>query len=141
DKSSINVQAGGNIGDVSGLTAGDVSGVVNLGTISGSVSNAINQLSDRPGSEQADLKKLLSQLQSLIEAEDALPDDDKAEALEQVKTLAEAGQQSEDRGLHKAAKTAVKILRGTVSGLSESTKLVLEGSSLLKAITALLALV
>ncbi len=141
EKSSINIQAGGDMGNVSGIAGGDVSGVLNIGTISGSVTNAINQLPDQPSAEQPCLKELLTQLQVLIETEAELSGEDKTEALEQVKTLAEAGQKPEDSTLQKAAKTAMKILKGTISGLSETTKLVLEGTSLLKAITALLALV
>ena len=141
EKSSININAGGDISNVSGIAGGDISGVLNLGTISGSVTNAINQLPDQPGSEQPSLKELLTQLQALIETETELAPEDKAEALEQVKTLAEAGQKPEDSGLQKVAKTAMKILKGTVSGLSETTKLVGECAKLLPAIAALLALV
>ncbi len=34
ENSGININAGENIGNISGLVSGDVSGVVNLGTIS-----------------------------------------------------------------------------------------------------------
>jgi len=141
EKSSINIQAGGDIGNVSGIAGRDINGVINLGTISGSVTNAINQLPDQSSASQPSLKELLTQLQAFIEAEAGLPVEDKAEALEQVKTLAEAGQKPEDSGLQKAAKTAMKILKGTVSGLSETTKLIGECAKLLPAIATLLALV
>ena len=141
EKGEINIQAGGDIGNVSGLTAGDVKGVINLGTISGSVTNAINQLPNQGSSDQAQLKALLNQLQALIETEEALPDEDKAEALEQVKTLAEAGQKPEDNALQKASKTSIKILKGTVASLPDAAKLAEACVKLLPAIATLLALV
>ncbi len=127
---SINIQAGR-----------DISGVVNLGTISGSVTNTINQLSASPAPEKPGIKELLTQLQAAIEAESELPDEDKAEALEQVKTLAEAGQKPEDNVLQKAAKTSMKILKGTVASLPDAAKLAESCTKLLPAIATLLALV
>lgn len=143
-KSSIDIKAGGDIGNISGIIAGNVSGVVNLGSISGNVTNTINQLpesTDPNDPNQPSLKELLTQLQAAIESETELPDEDKAEALEQVKTLAETGQKPEDSAMQKAGKTALKILKGTTAGLSETTKLALECAKLLPAIAALLALV
>ena len=67
--------------------------------------------------------------------------EDKAEALEQVKTLAEAGKAPEDGALKKAAKTAIKVLKGSVSNLSDVNKLVQECTKLLPIITTLLVLV
>lgn len=127
---SINIQAGR-----------DISGVVNLGTISGSVTNTINQLPASPDPEKPGIKELLAQLQAAIEAESELPDEDKAEALEQVKTLAEAGQKPEDNVLQKAAKTSMKILKGTVASLPDAAKLAESCAKLLPAIATLLALV
>ena len=136
----INIQSSGSMGNVNGVVGGDVTGVLNLGTISGSVSNAINQLPSSPTPNEPGLKELLSQLQSAIEAEHELPPEDKAEALEQVKILAEAGQNPEDGVLKKSAKTALKILKGTVTTLPDVTKLVEESAKLLPAIGALLTL-
>ncbi|MGF1512782.1 MAG: pentapeptide repeat-containing protein [Elainellaceae cyanobacterium] len=138
DKSSININAGGDISNLSGIVGGNVSGVMNLGTISGSVTNRINQLPE--AGEQGELKPLLLELQAAIEAEPELPPEDKAEALEQVKVLAEAGQTPKDGAVKKAAKTAMKILKGTTAGLSETTTLVQECAKLLPAISALLLL-
>ena len=140
EKNSIEISAGGDIGSLSGITSGDVSGVVNIGTISGNVTNTIGQLPE-DSAEKAELKALLQQLQAAIEAEPELEPEDKAEALEQVKTLAEAGQKPEDGAMKKAAKTAVKILKGTTAGLAETTKLVQECVKLLPAISTLLLLV
>ena len=139
-----NVNISGTQGNVSGVVAAGenqtMTGVA-IGAISGAVTNTINQLPETSQSEQPNLKELLTQLQKAIETETELPNEDKAEALEQVKTLAEAGQTPQDSNLQKAAKTAMKILKGTTSGLSETTKLVLECSKLLPAISALLMLV
>lgn len=130
EKSSIHIQAGR-----------DISGVVNLGTIKGDVTNAINQLPASPDPNKSGLKELLSQLQAAIEAEPELPPEDKAEALEQVKTLADAGQKPEDNAFQKAAKTAMKILKGTVAGLPDAAKLAESCAKLLPTIATLLALI
>ena len=139
EKSSFNISAGGNIGNLSGLVGGDVSGIMNLGTISGNVTNAIGKLPDN-SEDESELKTLLQQLQLAIEKESELSPEDKTEALEQVETLVEAGQKPEDDGIKKAAKTAIKILKGTTVGLSETTKLVEACATLLPAISALLLL-
>lgn len=141
EKSSINIQSGGgDIGNISGIVAGDVSGVVNLGEISGDVTNTVNQLPDSPESDKLGIKELLTQLQAAIEAEPNLVPEDKAEALEQVKTLAEAGQNPEEGGMQKMAKTALKILKGTVAGLPSAAALAEASSKLLPAIASVLGL-
>ncbi len=126
---SINIEAGR-----------DISGVVNLGIISGSVTNTISQLPASHDSEKPGIKELLAQLQAVIEAEAELPEEDKAEALEQVKILAKAGQNPRDNVLQKAAKTSMKILKGTVASLPDAAKLAESFAKLLPAITTLLAL-
>jgi uncharacterized protein YjbI with pentapeptide repeats len=141
EKSAINISSGG--GNVSGIVGGDikdVSGVVNLGTISGDVANEIRQLPDASSPDEASLKELLIQLKTAIETEPALPPEDKAEALAQVKTLAQSGQAPEDNALKKAAKTSIKVLKGTVAGLPDVTKIVQECNKLLPAIATLLTL-
>lgn len=69
-----------------------------------------------------------------------LSQDDKAEALEQVEVLVEAGQKPQDGSLKKMANTAVKVLKGTVASLPEATKLVEACSKSLPIITKLLGL-
>ena len=118
----------------------DLSGIVNLGEISGTVTNSINQLAPSSSPDIAGIKELLAQLQAAIESELELPDEDKAEALEQVKTLAEAVQKPENNFLQRAAKTSMKILKGTVASLPDATKLVEACTKLLPAISTLLAL-
>lgn len=140
EQSSVNINAGGDIGDISGIVTGDVSGVLNLGTISGDVTNMINQLPDTADEDEPGLKELLLQLQAAIEAEPELEKEDKVEALEQVKVLAEVGRDPEAGPMKKAGKTAIKILKGTNAILPPTTKLVQACTKLLPAIGGLLLL-
>lgn len=143
-QSKGNIQIENVQGNVSGVAAAgdhlEMTGTL-LGEISGTVTNTINQLPTSSDPDQPGLRELLSQLQAAIEAERELNDEDKAEALEQVKVFAEAGQKPEEGALRKAAKTAMKILKGTIAGLPSATELVQESSKLLVAISALLAIV
>jgi uncharacterized protein YjbI with pentapeptide repeats len=112
---------------------------LNLGEISGTVTNTINELpSSEP--EKPGIKELLTQLQAAIEAEKDLPEEDKAEALEQVKTLAEAGKNPQEGEKQKEAKTAMKILKGTIAGLPTAATLVDACSKLLPLISKFLGL-
>lgn len=113
---------------------------VNLGEISGNVTNTINQLQQSSNPEATQLADLLKQLQSTIEAEPALTPQDKTEALEQVGTLAKAGQNPQDGTLKKLAATAIKILKGTIASLPSATQTVTEVTKLVGAIATLLAL-
>jgi uncharacterized protein YjbI with pentapeptide repeats len=139
-----NVRISGVQGNVSGIAAAGenqtLTGVA-IGAISGSVTNTINQLPASPDSDSLGIKELLAQLQTAIEAELGLTDEDKVEALEQIKTLAEAGQKPEDNGLQKAAKTSIKVLKGTIASLPDAAKLAESCAKLLPAIATLLALV
>jgi uncharacterized protein YjbI with pentapeptide repeats len=116
------------------------SGQINLGDIGGTLTNTINELPSSPEPDKPGVKELLAQLQAAIEAENNLSAEDKAEALAQVKTLAEAGKSPQEGAMQKAAKTALKILKGTVASLPTATKLVEECSQLLPLISKLLGL-
>ncbi|MDZ8189713.1 MAG: pentapeptide repeat-containing protein [Nostoc sp. ChiSLP02] len=118
----------------------NATGTINLGKISGAVTNTINELPPSTEPEKPGIKELLTQLQVAIEADTNLSKEDKAEALEQVKALAEAGKNSQEGGMQKAAKTAIKILKGTIAGLPSATKLVEECSKLLPLISNFLGL-
>ncbi len=121
--------------------SGNVTGsTLNLGEISGTVTTTINQLPDSSQANQAGIKELLTQLQTAIEAENDLPQEDKAEALEQVKVLAEAGKNPQEGTMQKMGKTAIKILKGTAAGLPSAAKLVEECNKLLPLISKLLGL-
>ncbi|NEO84423.1 MAG: low-complexity protein [Spirulina sp. SIO3F2] len=140
NKGNINVSdVGGNVSGVAAAKDLAMTGVA-MGEISGTVTNTINQLADALEPEKPGLKELLSQLQAAIEAEAELTDDDKVEALEQVKLLAEVGRQPQDNALQKAAKTSIKILRGTAASLPDAAQLVEACAELLPAIATLLAL-
>ena len=117
-----NVNISGVQGNISGIAAAGenqtMTGVA-LGAISGNVTNTISQLPDTTDPNEPSLKELLTQLQTLIESESELNEEDKVEALEQVKVLAESAQKPENSTLQKLAKTAVKILKGTIASLPE----------------------
>ncbi|MEG4347234.1 hypothetical protein QUB70_28725 [Microcoleus sp. A003_D6] len=126
------------------ITGGTVTasgaGALSLGDISGTVANTINQLSDSAKPDEPGIKELLTELQTAIEAETDLSDEDKAEALEQVKTLAEVGKNPQESTMQKTGKTAMKILKGTIAGLPSAATLVEACSKLLPAIASLLLL-
>ncbi|MFB8791729.1 MAG: hypothetical protein U7123_23525 [Potamolinea sp.] len=126
-----------NTGEMNNMTGS----TVNLGQISGSVSNAINQLPVSPEPNKPGIKELLTELQAAIEAETNLTAEDKAEALEQVKALAEAGKNPQEGTMQRAAKTAMKILKGTVASLPVAATLIEASQKLLPAIAQLLSLV
>ncbi|MBU7586016.1 MAG: pentapeptide repeat-containing protein [Nostoc sp. TH1S01] len=135
DISGISIQ---NSSNVSGIAGGG--SVANLGTISGNVNIAINELPDSPNSEQPGIKELLTQLQEVISQSSELSDEDKAEALEQVKTLAEAGQNPQEPTKQKVAKTAITMLKGLFSGLPAVATLVEAANKLLPVISKLFGL-
>ncbi len=140
ENSGINISAGGSVGDISGLVGGDVSGVVNLGTISGNVTNAINQLPETSNPDQPDLKQLLMQLQEAIETDADLPDIDKADLLEQVQNLAEAKQTEEPAQKEGLARKARKMFEATLKSLPDTAKIVEASSKLLPLILKALGL-
>ncbi|NEO34167.1 MAG: pentapeptide repeat-containing protein [Symploca sp. SIO3C6] len=95
-------------GNVTGNILGESS------TISGTVTNTINELPASAKSDQPGIKELLIQLQTAIASESNLDEEDKAEALEQVKLLAEAGKNPSDGAMKKLAKRATIALRAGV---------------------------
>ncbi|WP_315786797.1 pentapeptide repeat-containing protein [Fischerella sp. JS2] len=112
----------------------------NLGDISGTVTNTINELPASPEPDKPGIKELLTKLQEAIEADANLSEEDKAEALEQVKTLAEVGQNPQEAGKQKTGKKAITMLKGLVSGLPATATLVEACSKLLPLISKLLGL-
>jgi uncharacterized protein YjbI with pentapeptide repeats len=126
------------------ITGGTVTasgaGALSLGDISGTVANTINQLSDSAKPDEPGIKELLTELQTAIEAETDLSDDDKAEALEQVKTLAEVGKNPQESTMPKAGKKAMTMLKGILAGLPTTATLLEACSKLLPMIANLLLL-
>ncbi|NEO34456.1 MAG: pentapeptide repeat-containing protein [Symploca sp. SIO3C6] len=118
-------------GNVLGNILGDSS------TISGTVTQTINELPASPEADTPGIKELLAQLQTALEAETSLDDEDKAEALKQVQSLAEAGKNPSDGGMKKLAKNSTRMLKAIISELPTAAKLVETCKDLLPAITNL----
>jgi len=108
--------------------------------VSGTVIKTIGQLQDSENPESPKLADLLKQLQAVIEADPDLSQEDKAEALEQVKVLAEAGQNPQEGGKQKAAKKAMRMIKGIITELPTAAKLVEECGKLLPTIAQIFAL-
>jgi uncharacterized protein YjbI with pentapeptide repeats len=134
---SIQVNANNNA-KVSGLSSGD--GVVNLGIISGNVTNAINQLPEDPELDQPDLKELLIQLQHVIQNDPNLLDPDKSDLLEQVQALAEAKQVEEPAKREGLIRKAMKMFDATLKSLPDTAKIVEACSKLLPLILKALSI-
>jgi hypothetical protein len=127
--------------NISGGTVNNTgAAAMSLGDISGTVANTINQLPASSESDKPGIKELLEQLQKAIEAEPNLSEEDKAEALEQVKALAEAGKAPQEGAMQKIAKRSTTMLKGIVAGLPEAAKLAVEYAKLLPMITSLFGL-
>lgn len=101
-----------------------IGSTINLGKINGAVSNAINQLPSTAAATQPGIKEYLLELQATIKAEPTLLIEDKADALEGVKTLAEVAQDPQQPDKQSLARKAIKLLKGTVSALPDTAKLV-----------------
>lgn len=112
--------------------------VVSLRDTSVQVTNQIAQLSDAP--TQTQLKDLLAQLQTAIEAESAMSEAEKTEALEEVRQIAAAGQSPQDGPMKAAAKRALNVLKGMTVGVAGATKFAEACSGLLPAIALLFGL-
>jgi len=130
--------------NISGSTFGQfiggdaaIDGIVNLGTINGNVTNAIEQLPDSTQSDNLGLKEILIELQKAVSTETSLSDEDKVEALEQLKKLAEAGKNPSDGAMRKMARQAATMLKGIVTGLPDVTKLVEACNKLLPIISSI----
>jgi uncharacterized protein YjbI with pentapeptide repeats len=127
------------------ITSGDgskISGIAGAGEnmtgsamadISGTVTTTINELPDSSEPDKPGLKELLSQLQAAIN-DPNLPDDDKAQALEQIKVLAEAGQNPKNETAQKQAKRAMGFLKVIAEGLPSAAQLVKTCQDILPAI-------
>ena len=126
-------------GDITGVAGKDITGAAG-GDISGTVTATIGQLQSSDAPEAPKLADLLKQLQTAIESDANLNDDDKAEALEQVKTLAQAGQSPKEGPMQKTAKTAIIMLKGIFTGLPAVATLVDAGQKLLPAIAQMFGL-
>jgi uncharacterized protein YjbI with pentapeptide repeats len=128
--SSRNINVGGDL-NLTGST-------LNLGELSGTVTNTINQIPDPTHPDQPNLKDLLTQLQQLITSDTDLSDTDKADLLEQVQALATAGQTPEPTQKEGLARKAKKMFDATLNSLPETAKIVEACSKLLPMILRVL---
>ncbi|MEQ8997519.1 MAG: hypothetical protein RID53_13585 [Coleofasciculus sp. B1-GNL1-01] len=103
----------------------------NLDAIATDATNAINQLPTATQTQLTGTKELLRQLQRIIEAEDNLSPQDKAQALEQVKILAEAGKNPQAPQKQEQAQTAIRILRGMIAELPNAHDFLEESTRIL----------
>ncbi|MGI0492717.1 pentapeptide repeat-containing protein [Alkalinema pantanalense CENA528] len=121
EQSGTNISIGG---DVTGST-------INLGEISGSVSNVVNRLPNSPNPDQPGIKELLIQLQAAIEEATELSLEDKADLLEQVQALAEVKQMPDQERKEGLVRKAKKMFEATLRTLPDTAKIMEACSKLL----------
>jgi cell division septum initiation protein DivIVA len=97
--------------------------VVNLRDIIGDVNHTINQIPADNSPQNQELKTLLQELTEAIQIEATLDDEEKAEAANQVKKIAQASQSPDDSALQTKAKKAVNLLETISKGLEPASKL------------------
>lgn len=105
------------------------------GNSTGNVSNIINQLPSSSEVDKPGIKELLTQLKDAIEADKNLSEDDKNDALEQVKELAEAAQNPNDAEMKNKAKKADRMLGRIMKGVPQATQFLEFCNNLLPLIT------
>ena len=130
-----------NTGDGSFYAGRDVNltgSTLNLGEISGQVSNQINQLPDvAPEPGKPSLKDLLTQLQQAVESDPELSEVEKKEALGEVAKLAEAGSNPKENAMQRMAKRAADTLKSITEPLTEASNLAEACKTLLPLILAI----
>jgi len=94
-------------------------GVFNWGEISGNVTNTINQLPASPDPARSGLRELLTKLQDLIQNTAGLAEEDKAEALNHVKALAEIGKNPNEKS---KSKSILRWFKGFFSELPDAAE-------------------
>lgn len=106
----------------------------------GDVNNIINEIPDNKDNDTSELKSLLQELIKAIEGETELDDDEKTDAVNQVKKIAEASKKPDDEGLQKKANRAVNLLDTLAKGLEPAGKLAKACQKVLPMIVGLLGL-
>jgi uncharacterized protein YjbI with pentapeptide repeats len=134
-----------NTSDGSFYAGGDVNlsgSTLNLGQISGQVTNQINQIPVPAAPDQPDLRDILTQLKTAAETDSELSDDEKAEALQAVSRIATAATDpapsEKTQGL---VKRATATLKGMTETLTDASKLADACTKLLPLVLSLFALV
>ncbi len=140
-----NISAGGNV-DASSGTRVDISGniagsTLNLGTISGNVTNSIQQVRESSVQGSQDLAKILDELQTSIQDEVQISDQQKQDALEAVETLAEEAKKPPESRVTKLCSLAMNALTGITTTLSDASKLAEVVKSTLPLLKGLLGLI
>lgn len=128
---SVNIKAGGDVVNSTEM----ISGLVNLGKVTGDVSQTIQQLPQDSENLMA-IKENLLRLQELVVSTKIISEEDKIEALEQLKVIASSDKNKTKD--HKKLNTALKILKGTTTGISETNKFVSQFLKLVSNLTSLL---
>jgi hypothetical protein len=134
--SSQNINVGRDL-NLSGST-------LNLGEVNGAITNTINQIpASHPG--QIRIKELLSEMQQMLNAADEaiLPAQDKVDALEQLKVLAEATQRPEEDKKTiggRAIRFLQRIVDAIPTSLPVASSLVAEMNKLIPEIATLLGI-
>jgi hypothetical protein len=134
-----------NTSDGSFYAGGDVTlsgSTLNLGQISGQVTNQINQIPAPATPNQPDLRNILNQLKTAVEGDNELSDDEKAEALQAVARIATAGTEPNPNGKTKGiVKRATATLKGMTETLTDASKLADACTKLLPLVLSLFTLV
>jgi uncharacterized protein YjbI with pentapeptide repeats len=132
-------------GDGSFYAGGDVNlsgSTLNLGQISGQVTNQINQIPAPAAPGQPDLRAILTQLQTAAETDGELSDDEKAEALQAVSRIATAATApNTDDKTKGMVKRATTTLKGMTETLTDASKLAEACQKLLPLVLSLFALI
>ncbi|WP_446876802.1 pentapeptide repeat-containing protein [Phormidesmis sp. 146-33] len=134
-----NKNQGINTGANSFVNTGTNQMINSILNMSGAVTNALNQLPNTT-TEEPGIKELLTRLQTAIESDPELSEKGKTNALEQVKTLAEVGQNPEQPEKKNLGEKAMIFLKGTIATLSDTAKLAEAAKVLLPLIAKALGL-
>jgi regulator of protease activity HflC (stomatin/prohibitin superfamily) len=105
---------------------------INLGTISGNLTNSLTQLATQPQTQE--IAAHLKEFQTAIETDSHLPEPDKIDALEQVAIVATASQDPTKPENISLTRKAMKLLKGTIDTVPKAT-------SFIEACTKLLPLI
>ena len=116
------------------ILGGDAKGEVSI-YVGGDVSAIINELPSSSEPDKPGIKELLTQLEAEIKADPNLSGEDREDALEQVKDLAEAAKNPNDAEMKNKAKKADRMLGRIISAVPQATKLLELCNNLLPLIT------
>jgi hypothetical protein len=105
-------------------TSGGVDRSASLGKMQENATDAINTLPQSPQPDEPGIKELLEQLKLAINASDDLPDAEKADALQHVQILAEAGRNPAEPQHQSMAASALDWLKQKTKQLDKSSSVV-----------------